>query len=83
MIHIYPLALPVISLLLTNTVSPVLANHMIGEVSWDQKEDDRGPLNIQSSLIKSIVQPEKRGGRHGYESNHIDTHIMADDFRSI
>ncbi len=45
--------LPVISLLLTNTVSPVRACKIIW---WErfrgtQKEDDCGPLSIQSSLI--------------------------------
>ncbi len=45
--------LPVISLLLSNTVSPVRACLIIW---WErfrgaQKEDGRGPLSIQSSLI--------------------------------
>ncbi len=48
--------LPVISLLLANTVSPVRACLIIW---WErfcgtQKEDDRGPLSIQSSLLLPI-----------------------------
>jgi hypothetical protein len=55
--------LPVISLLvLAKIVSPVracpgmdLPNNMMGEVAWDpKKEDDRGPLRVQSSLLFPI-----------------------------
>ncbi len=47
--------LPVISLLLANTVSPVRACLIIW---WERfcgtlKEDDRGPLSIQSSLVNN------------------------------
>ncbi len=46
-------------LLVTNAVSPVracLIIHMMGEVWWDpKKEDDRGPLGIQSSLVGRYV----------------------------
>ncbi len=44
---------PVISLLFSNTVSPVRACLIIWceRFRWTQKEDDRGPLSIQSSLL--------------------------------
>ncbi len=51
--HVSVWVLPVISLLLTNNVLPVRACLII---SWErfrrtQKEDERGPLRIQSSLV--------------------------------
>ncbi len=54
--------LPVISLLLTNTVSPVKA---CLSILWKwfrgtQKEDDRGPLIIQSSLDSTIQKNKVR-----------------------
>ena len=54
--------LPVISLLLTNTVSPVRAclSIWVGEVSWDP-DYERGPLSIQSYLAfqQTISQSDK------------------------
>ncbi len=32
-----------------------LPNHMMGEVRGTQKEDDNGPLSIQSSLLKTAI----------------------------
>jgi hypothetical protein len=48
--------LPVISLLLAKTVSPVRACLIIWRERFrgNQKEDDRGPLSIQSSLLWMI-----------------------------
>jgi hypothetical protein len=46
------------SLLLANTVSrgvDLMPIHMIGEVSWELKEDDRGPLSINSSMFVAVV----------------------------
>jgi hypothetical protein len=51
------LILLIISLLLTNTCTipdASLPNHRMEEVSWDQKEDDHGPLSIQSSLVRRL-----------------------------
>jgi hypothetical protein len=50
--------LPVISLLFTNTVSPVRACLIIYRVLRTQKEDDCGPLRIQSSMVGMLCVSE-------------------------
>jgi hypothetical protein len=56
---------PVISLLLTNTVPLVRAclSILCEMFRGTQKEDDRGPLSVQSSLSRSVL----RGGGGGQE----------------
>ncbi len=35
-----------------------LSIHMMGEVSWEPKEDDRGPLSIQSSMGQIVLRTQ-------------------------
>ncbi len=45
---------------------------MMGEVSWDPKEDDRGPLGIQSSLGKAYPDlPTLHGSAHAYSQKEM------------
>jgi hypothetical protein len=59
------LTLPDFSSLLTNhCIAGVgLPNHMMGEVLWKPKEDDRRTLSIQSFLVRHVHVPAIRFGR--------------------
>jgi hypothetical protein len=73
----------VISLFLTNKVSLVracLPILMIGEVSWDPKKDQHGPLSIYSSLRNSIYQKsvkKRREKKWGKADNRLKALAMV------
>jgi hypothetical protein len=65
---------PVISLLLTNTVSPVrgFSNHMMGEVSWDPK---RKRTSVGRGRCTESVAPSIR--------SHRGTKVVWPDFQPM
>jgi hypothetical protein len=68
--------LPVISLLLTNTVPPVrggLAYPYVGRGFVDLKGSNRGPLGIQSSLVRHVHVQAIRFGR--FHTVYMDYHL--------
>jgi hypothetical protein len=73
--------IPVISLLLTNTLSSVRAFLSIccERFRGTQKEDDRGPLSIPSSLVRVLEPNLTKGARTWFSSNLPSTekgHVM-------